>query len=943
MWIYLCLLFVWKSVEAQQFPQDVDITILHTNDVHGWIRQKTHEPQYDASLADYENLISHVKSHESDSHHVFAFDSGDWIMGSGLSDSTNIPGSINFDLMNLLSIDAWAMGTKELFSDEIVKYIKNNISDSVKERYLSGNILMNDSSDPVTNSHRIINIENFGKVGILSFIYTFDPPAETVYVIRIEYAATLPYVKEMLEDKDMRMIIVLCHMDVVSSEVEIVLQKLRVFNKYIPIIVLGGRSHLQQHCYNLSDNSVRIQSGVYFYSIGALNLHLALEKTPDNSPQGSYYKITEQKVQFLKGKVNEFKEFCEVNDKKFANKWNEEEINKEGRKRTLTKIRDYDRQRKKTFVFGNRSTILKTTSVSNSEWETENGAMIRKSIEEKFNKQKLGEVLGCVRSSYFINVTADDPQSLDYFLLNTVYKEMDPFPYVPPTLASPLTPTSGSSSQFRFSPAAADNEWHLQIFALGNEALRYHLFKGPVTRDDLYSIDPLNEKFCAIRNLTAKMLEQLMSANISEVMSNAAASVNGLMEPDEANYEGKAERQNEYFDNYESLLAPSRTHSSFSKGKKEHHSSFEGKSEKISQNQINIKIDQMKRNERRKRREELEKKFIEKMKLEGKQSQDYMEKNKEDSNRKEQEKQLDRSNALPLTTDNYYCTLSVNKSLHIKLGRYSSTSEINGVDAEFSNEQHIFEPLQPQPKTFSQAFSLIPLFFFNQNHITSRANLPSNSRPHRFTSSMNSPHQRSSSHLARGKRESSLHPSFSAFTPFSHQSTSPNELSDHFTFGEWMHFSNFVNDTSKRFDIISTGHDCHIIKDAVSLSLHDLYYLFYTERTRNHDVLADFFKKTPCPVEVHKKDAIAAIAILGCVVDVIIVGLAILGCILSHKRRKRKDEWMLLEERAEEEGKWKLEEKEEKKERKKEEPIKSETYGGKYTEVESLNKLNSQL
>jgi 2',3'-cyclic-nucleotide 2'-phosphodiesterase (5'-nucleotidase family) len=114
---------------------------------------------------------------------VLAIDSGDILEGTGLSDATSPEGSFIVDIFKTLPIDVMTLGNHDLYEDDTIDYIADNLYTALQGKLISGNgrefvnnyffislVAYKNSSKTLADKYAIKEIPGFGKILILGFM-----------------------------------------------------------------------------------------------------------------------------------------------------------------------------------------------------------------------------------------------------------------------------------------------------------------------------------------------------------------------------------------------------------------------------------------------------------------------------------------------------------------------------------------------------------------------------------------------------------------------------------------------------------------------------------------------------------------------------------------------------------------------------------------------------
>lgn len=251
------------------------ITLLHTNDIHGHIYSFKPTATHDADFADYNTFILRMKerAEKAGDEVVLAFDSGDLVDGTPLSDISPVFGSYVFDVVSDMAFDVVTIGNHEMHYEHLVDYIADNIGPKMNERYISGNVHHRDESKILAQPYRVINAEGFGKILVLGFLYQYPYGAPNMYVTPVsDVVKETWFIKAVMED--VRLIILVGHMDHNMDEAKTVLTAINELRTDVPVVLLGGHTHLLQSLVDKEKYIIKTQALCYFNLIGIVEIDL---------------------------------------------------------------------------------------------------------------------------------------------------------------------------------------------------------------------------------------------------------------------------------------------------------------------------------------------------------------------------------------------------------------------------------------------------------------------------------------------------------------------------------------------------------------------------------------------------------------------------------------------------------------------------------------------
>lgn len=203
-------------------------------------------------------------------------DTGDRIEGNGLYDGSDPKGQYYYDLFKHQPIDLLCSGNHELYkanssNDELYHTIPN-----YKGSYIASNLDIIDpdrgTREPLASRYRKFETKN-QKLKVLSFGFLFDFTGNANNTIVQPVAETVKeeWFRNVLQDKELDVIIVIGHVGVRMPEFKLIFQTIRQTQPDTPILFFGGHVHIRD--YTMYDqNSAAIASGRYLETVGFMSV-----------------------------------------------------------------------------------------------------------------------------------------------------------------------------------------------------------------------------------------------------------------------------------------------------------------------------------------------------------------------------------------------------------------------------------------------------------------------------------------------------------------------------------------------------------------------------------------------------------------------------------------------------------------------------------------------
>ncbi|WP_440897249.1 bifunctional metallophosphatase/5'-nucleotidase [Amphibacillus sp. Q70] len=140
------------GTEAEAEEETVNITILGTADVHGFLMPWDYEVDEEITNGSLSQISTAIKEYRENNDHVILVDAGDLIQGNNIdmfADEEEHPGVKAF---NYLEYDAWTLGNHEFdFGAETMENIISQFNNTI----LAGNLVMEDGSE-IAQGYEII-------------------------------------------------------------------------------------------------------------------------------------------------------------------------------------------------------------------------------------------------------------------------------------------------------------------------------------------------------------------------------------------------------------------------------------------------------------------------------------------------------------------------------------------------------------------------------------------------------------------------------------------------------------------------------------------------------------------------------------------------------------------------------------------------------------------
>ncbi|KAH7823103.1 putative 5' nucleotidase family protein [Monocercomonoides exilis] len=327
----------------------LNITIIHTTDMHGWVNGHPHEPTMNANLGDIYNYMYHMKQKQGPQSKVMAFDTGDYSQGTGLSDATPIQGEFIFKVIQKMPYDGLCIGNHELKTNPCIDNVANNVVPFWKGRYLAINVHHINSSKKMGDRYFTLDLPNGkGKVLVFGWLLTWNSHDTNAYVTKVETSLKESFFNEAFAIPNVKLIICLCHIDTTNPEVELIRKFMKKNKPSVPVVMLTGHSH-KKRTFVPSTSDYEMESDHYSRCLGLLNFVL-----PDALLNGNVTNADSLNITY-----------------------------------------------KQQFLTTNVAQMQASAGIRNSsQWDTPTGLAIKAELKKKNDELHLSEVIGCSPKQY---------------------------------------------------------------------------------------------------------------------------------------------------------------------------------------------------------------------------------------------------------------------------------------------------------------------------------------------------------------------------------------------------------------------------------------------------------------------------------------------------------------------------------------------------------------
>ena len=234
-------------------------------------------PSFSADWGDYVSFAKHLRDRaDADGTDLLLVDTGDRIEGNAIYDSSKPRGKFTYEIAKEQSIDLICSGNHELYKAESADGEFFHTVPDFKGNYLASNLdIINPKTgerQPLAPRYKKFKTKNQGiRILAFGFIFNFKGNDNNTFVIPVEETVKADWFTDALKDSDIDLILVYGHVDIRSTEYELLYKTIRSAQWDIPIQFFGGHSHIRD--YKIFDStSVALESGRYMESIGFMSI-----------------------------------------------------------------------------------------------------------------------------------------------------------------------------------------------------------------------------------------------------------------------------------------------------------------------------------------------------------------------------------------------------------------------------------------------------------------------------------------------------------------------------------------------------------------------------------------------------------------------------------------------------------------------------------------------
>jgi 2',3'-cyclic-nucleotide 2'-phosphodiesterase (5'-nucleotidase family) len=472
--LLLLLLCFSRDAGAVTFQ---DVNIVATTDVHAWIaggdRQvKAGTPALDATFGDLTSFAQRAKAAAAaQGKDLFLVDNGDVVDGTGLSNLAADHCSYLLPLLQQVPYDALNCGNHELYDNATMEAFRaSGYIDGWNGRYLTSNLYnASEGEGSPLGARSAVMVGPVTGVRILTFGFMYDmAPAEgrcaAVGVTPVEEAVGAAWFTAALGDgSGYDAVLVLAHMDAFEPLIETITSAVRAGPRgaALPVLVIAGHSHARK-IKSVDARCTVFEPGNYFNTVGFASFDLpsaaddagaatAAAAAADNEGEGAAG---------ADGDAAPAPYFFSLTD-------------------IDTSV-------------GSLALAL-NLSAGGAGLHTAAGDNVTAAIRGAQAALGLSEVLGCAPQDYL------EGPGLDALYVNTI---------VPKALFAANDPpgAAGGGGDGSSSSSSSSSQWLVQSVG----GLRYDLYGGNVTTDDIYKILPFRDAIKVVHGVEGEHLRAVL-------------------------------------------------------------------------------------------------------------------------------------------------------------------------------------------------------------------------------------------------------------------------------------------------------------------------------------------------------------------------------------------------------------------------------------------------
>jgi hypothetical protein len=372
---------------------------------------------------------------EANGQDLLVVDSGDRIEGNGLYDASDPKGEYTFNIFKEQHIDVICAGNHELYKKNSSENEYLVTVPDFKDNYLASNLDIIDPHTgdlvPLAPRYKKFTTKKQGlKVLSFGFIFDFVGNYNNTVVQPVEQTIKEAWFQEAIRDREVDLFLVVGHVHIRAAEFDAIYKAIRNVQWDTPIQFFGGHYHIRDYK-RFDSKSYGLESGRFMETIGFLSID-GISKKSDQKPSAQA---------------------------------------------TTTFSRKY--------IDNNLFSFYSHTGLNSSDFHTDHGGNVSKSIQSARQKLELDKTYGCAPKDLWMS-RAKYPSNESIF----TWLEEDVLPKI-------------------VSDKDRANNSRLAIVNTG--AIRFDIFQGPFTKDSTFIVSPFTSGFRYLKEVPLERASRLLS------------------------------------------------------------------------------------------------------------------------------------------------------------------------------------------------------------------------------------------------------------------------------------------------------------------------------------------------------------------------------------------------------------------------------------------------
>ena len=450
-----------------------DINLFVVTDVHSFIASHFHADglcgakRCDADFGTLSSFIARVRERaDEEQKDVFVFDNGDVVDGTGLSAATKIDGGAVYPLLTALPLDALNCGNHELYQDTTVLDGllgpvggASSFAGFWNGTYLTSNIVLSTSEKPIGSRYALLTGKHGTRLLVMGWLYDMPDHCAAVNVTPVADGVRQPWFADaMRHASHVDAVVVLAHMHYVDPLVTVLLGAIRAaVGPDVPVQFLTGHSHIRAWT-RLDARAASFEAGHYGDTLGFVTFNSTPAYQPHLPRAGPAFGRVPPPAPAPKVSV------------------------------AAVPLPPPPPPPRVWFGFDylnmTRDALIVASGASPTAFDTSDGLALSARIAATRARLGLSRTLGCSPSTYHAAAPLAAPSSLWALYMQTV------------------APTA------LFTPAHNASQW----FVTSTGALRYDLYAGNVTVDDVDMALPFKDTLWVAQRVTGRVLAAALRA-----------------------------------------------------------------------------------------------------------------------------------------------------------------------------------------------------------------------------------------------------------------------------------------------------------------------------------------------------------------------------------------------------------------------------------------------